>query len=36
MLTQLKRVCAESREPAEIPLLKGIKAKVSRAVEERW
>ena len=36
MLLRLNEVYAEGREPAETPLLKGIKAKVRRAVGERW
>jgi metal-responsive CopG/Arc/MetJ family transcriptional regulator len=34
MLLRLNEVYAE--EPAERPVLKGIKAKVRRAVKERW
>jgi metal-responsive CopG/Arc/MetJ family transcriptional regulator len=36
MLLRLNEVYTESREPAETILLKGIKAKVRRAVKERW
>jgi predicted transcriptional regulator len=36
MLLRLNEVYAEGMEPAETPLLKGIKAKVRRAVKERW
>jgi metal-responsive CopG/Arc/MetJ family transcriptional regulator len=36
MLLRLNEVYAESPQPAEKPLLKGIKAKVRRAVKERW
>jgi metal-responsive CopG/Arc/MetJ family transcriptional regulator len=36
MLLRLNEVYAEGMEPAEKPLLKGIKAKVRRAVKERW
>ncbi len=36
MLLRLNEVYAEGMEPAERPLLKGIKAKVRRAVKERW
>ena len=36
MLLRLNEVYAEGLEPAEAPLLKGIKAKVRRAVKERW
>ena len=36
MLLRLNEVYAEGMEPAETPLLKGIKAKVHRAVKERW
>ena len=36
MLLRLNQVYAEGMEPAERPLLKGIKAKVRRAVKERW
>jgi hypothetical protein len=36
MLLRLNEVYAEGREPAATPLLKGIKAKVRRAVKERW
>jgi hypothetical protein len=36
MLLRLNEVYAEGMEPAERRLLKGIKAKVRRAVKERW
>jgi metal-responsive CopG/Arc/MetJ family transcriptional regulator len=36
MLLRLNEVYAEGMEPPETPLLKGIKAKVRRAVKERW
>ena len=36
MLLRLNEVYAEGMGPAETPLLKGIKAKVRRAVKERW
>ena len=36
MLLRLNEVYAEGLEPAQTPLLKGIKAKVRRAVKERW
>ena len=36
MLLRLNEVYAEGMEQAETPLLKGIKAKVRRAVKERW
>jgi predicted transcriptional regulator len=36
MLLRLNEVYAEGMEPAEIPLLKGIRTKVRRAVKERW
>ncbi len=36
MLLRLNEVYADGMEPAERPLLKGIKAKVRRAVRERW
>jgi hypothetical protein len=36
MLIRLNEVYAEGMEPVERPLLKGIKAKVRRAVRERW
>ena len=36
MLVRLNEVYAGGMEPAEQPLLKGIKAKVRRAVKERW
>ena len=36
MLLRLNEVYAEGKEPAETHLLKGIKAKVLRAVKERW
>ena len=36
MLLRLNEVYAGGMEPAETPLLKGIKAKVRRAVKERW
>jgi metal-responsive CopG/Arc/MetJ family transcriptional regulator len=36
MLLRLNEVYAGSMEPAENPLLKGIKAKVRRAVGKRW
>ena len=36
MLLRLNEVYAEGLVPAQTPLLKGIKAKVRRAVKERW
>ncbi len=36
MLRQLNEVYAAGMDSAEAPLLKGIKAKVRRAVKERW
>jgi predicted transcriptional regulator len=36
MLLRLNEVYADGMEPAEPPLLKGIRAKVRRAVKERW
>ena len=36
MLLRLNEVYAEGLEPAEKTLLKAIKAKVPRAVKERW
>jgi predicted transcriptional regulator len=36
MLLRLNEVYAEGVEPAETPLLNGIKAKVRRVVKERW
>jgi antitoxin MazE6 len=36
MLRRLNEVYAGATEPAEKRLLKGIKAKVRRTVEERW
>ena len=36
MLLRLNEVYADGMEPVERPLLKGIKAKVRRAVKERW
>ncbi len=36
MLLRLNEVYSEGVEPAETRLLKGIKAKVRRAVKERW
>jgi predicted transcriptional regulator len=36
MLLRLNEVYAKGMEPAETPLLKGIKSKVRRAVKERW
>jgi predicted transcriptional regulator len=36
MLVRLNEVYAEGMEPDEKRLLKGIKAKVRRAVKERW
>ena len=36
MLLRLNEVYAGGMGPAEQPLLKGIKAKVRRAVKERW
>ena len=36
MLLRLNKVYAQGMEPAEAPLLKGIKSKVRRAVKERW
>ena len=36
MLLRLNEVYAAAPEPAETPLLKGIKAKMRRAVKERW
>jgi predicted transcriptional regulator len=36
MLLRLNEVYAEGMESAQTPLLKGIKAKVRRAVEETW
>jgi metal-responsive CopG/Arc/MetJ family transcriptional regulator len=36
MLLRLNEVYAGAMEPAETPLLKGIKAKVRRAVKQRW
>ncbi len=36
MLLRLNEVYTEGMEPAETLLLKGIKAKVRRAVKERW
>ena len=36
MLLRLNEVYAEGMEQAETPLLKGIRAKVRRAVKERW
>ena len=36
MLLRLNEVYADGMEPAETPLLKGIKAKVRRTVRERW
>ena len=36
MLLQLNEVYADGMEPAEKPLLTGIKATVRRAVKERW
>jgi len=36
MLRRLNEVYANGLEPAEKGLLKGIKAKVRRAVKERW
>ena len=36
MLLRLNEVYAEGMEPAQTPLLKGIKAKVRRAVKETW
>jgi len=36
MLLRLNEVYAGGMETAEKPLLKGIKAKVRRAVKERW
>ena len=36
MLLRLNEVYAGDREPADKPLLQGIKAKVRRAVRERW
>ena len=36
MLLRLNEVYAEGMEPAETPLLKGIRTKVRRAVKERW
>jgi hypothetical protein len=36
MLRQLNEVYAAGMEPADAPLLKGIRDKVRRAVKERW
>jgi metal-responsive CopG/Arc/MetJ family transcriptional regulator len=36
MLRQLNEVYAAGMEPAEAPLLKGIRDKVRRGVKERW
>ena len=36
MLQQLNEVYAAGMEPAEAPLLKGIRDKFRRAVKERW
>jgi predicted transcriptional regulator len=36
MLQRLNEVYATGMEPAEAPLLKGIRDKVRRAVKERW
>jgi metal-responsive CopG/Arc/MetJ family transcriptional regulator len=36
MLRQLNKVYAAGMEPADAPLLKGIRDKVRRAVKERW
>jgi metal-responsive CopG/Arc/MetJ family transcriptional regulator len=36
MLLRLNEVYAGGMEAAETPLLKGIRAKVRRAVKERW
>jgi hypothetical protein len=36
MLRQLNDVYAAGMEPADAPLLKGIRDKVRRAVKERW
>ena len=36
MLLLLNEVYSDGMEPAEKPLLKGIRAKVRRAVKQRW
>ena len=36
MLRQLNEVYAAGMEPADAPLLKGIRDKVRRGVKERW
>ena len=36
MLLRLNEVYSDGLEPAEKPLLKGIKAKVRRVVKQRW
>ena len=36
MLLRLNEVYAEGMEPAETTLLKAVRAKVRRAVKERW
>jgi hypothetical protein len=36
MLLRLNEVYGDGMEPGEKPLLKGIRAKVRRAVKERW
>lgn len=36
MMVQLNAVYAEGAEPSERQMLKGMKAKVRRAVKERW
>ena len=36
MLLRLNEVYGKGNEPAETPVLKGIKATVRRAVKERW
>ena len=36
MLVRLNEVYSDGMEPAEKRLLKGIKAKVRRAVKQRW